>query len=182
MPLSRRPVSSATTPWEPSCAVVIRCRVRRHSRRSTTIHTATAALTETTQAGGADWVVTIDTQTRSKDCTVSVSCRARVSRGCPCDRRSRPDRLRHTDHRSTASATARACSISRACRLLEREESRRLTGTHTPFTWEQIRSYLEGLAERSDRADPAIIGSEDDSYLGEVVQLSPWPRDWMPRW
>jgi hypothetical protein len=34
---------------------------------------------------------------------------------------------------------------------------------------EQIRSYLEGLAERSDRADPAIIGSEDDSYLGEVV-------------
>ncbi|MGI8721270.1 MAG: GNAT family N-acetyltransferase [Geodermatophilaceae bacterium] len=53
--------------------------------------------------------------------------------------------------------------------LLANEESRRLTGTHATFTREQVRSYLEGLAERPDRADWAIIGSQDGSYLGEVV-------------
>lgn len=53
--------------------------------------------------------------------------------------------------------------------LLANEESKRLTGTHATFTREQIRSYLECLAGRPDRADWALIASEDDSYLGEVV-------------
>jgi len=52
---------------------------------------------------------------------------------------------------------------------LGNEESRRLTGTHATFTPEQTRSYLGGLTGRHDRADWAIIRTEDEFYLGEIV-------------
>ncbi|CEA09369.1 Acetyltransferase (GNAT) family protein [Arthrobacter saudimassiliensis] len=52
---------------------------------------------------------------------------------------------------------------------LQDDEARRLTGTHTVFTQEQIRAWLAGLAAATDRADWAIINREDESYLGEVV-------------
>lgn len=52
---------------------------------------------------------------------------------------------------------------------LQDEESRRLTGTHTEFTQEQIREWLASRADAHDRADWAIIRSTDDAYVGEVV-------------
>ena len=52
-PSSRRPDSSETTAWPPSCAIVITMRVSRHSRGLTTISSATAALTAIAQPGGA---------------------------------------------------------------------------------------------------------------------------------
>lgn len=52
---------------------------------------------------------------------------------------------------------------------LANEESTRLTGTHATFTRDGVRSYLAGLAGRHDRADWAIIRTEDEAYLGEVV-------------
>lgn len=52
---------------------------------------------------------------------------------------------------------------------LQDEESRRLTGTHTEFTEQQIRAWLESRADEHDRADWAIIRIEDGAYVGEVV-------------
>lgn len=52
---------------------------------------------------------------------------------------------------------------------LHDEESRRMTGTHEVFTELQIRDWLASRAEAHDRADWAIIGKHDGSYLGEVV-------------
>lgn len=52
---------------------------------------------------------------------------------------------------------------------LQDEESRRLTGTHTEFTQEQIREWLASRADAHDRADWAIIRITDDAYVGEVV-------------
>lgn len=52
---------------------------------------------------------------------------------------------------------------------LQDEESRRLTGTHSEFTPEQIRTWLAGLAAQEDRADWAVVRLEDGAYLGEVV-------------
>lgn len=54
-------------------------------------------------------------------------------------------------------------------RALQDQEVRRLTGTHTVFTQDQVRSALETWPGRDDRADWAIIRSEDSSYLGEVT-------------
>lgn len=60
-------------------------------------------------------------------------------------------------------------------RALQDQEVRRLTGTHAVFTQDQVRSALETWPSRDDRADWAIVRTEDSSYLGEVVlnQLDP---------
>lgn len=52
---------------------------------------------------------------------------------------------------------------------LQDPEGRRLTGTHSEFTQEQIRAWLESRADEHDRADWAIIRKSDDAYIGEVV-------------
>lgn len=54
-------------------------------------------------------------------------------------------------------------------RSLQDQETAKLTGTHQRFTEEQVRRHLESVSGRGDRADWAIIRSEDRSYLGEVV-------------
>jgi RimJ/RimL family protein N-acetyltransferase len=54
-------------------------------------------------------------------------------------------------------------------RSLQDREVARLTGTHARFTEEQVRSHLDKLPGRDDRADWAIVRTEDGSYLGEVV-------------
>lgn len=59
--------------------------------------------------------------------------------------------------------------LSQQWRSLQDPETARLTGTHGSFTQEQVGKHLEGLQGRSDRADWAIIRTEDSSYLGEVV-------------
>lgn len=61
-------------------------------------------------------------------------------------------------------------------RSLADREVNRLTGTHQSFTEEQVRQHLERLPARDDRADWAIIRTEDGSYLGEVV-LNDLDRD-----
>ena len=57
---------------------------------------------------------------------------------------------------------------------LQDSEARRLTGTHAEFTTGQIRTWLDGLSGRHDRADWAVILREgpdnaQERYLGEVV-------------
>ena len=52
---------------------------------------------------------------------------------------------------------------------LQDEESMRLTGTQSTFTEDQVRGWLEGLADRHDRADWAVIRLEDGAHIGEVV-------------
>ncbi|GGL52985.1 aminoglycoside N(6')-acetyltransferase [Microlunatus endophyticus] len=54
-------------------------------------------------------------------------------------------------------------------RSLQDREVARLTGTHASFTEEQVRGHLDSLSRRGDRADWAIVRTEDGSYLGEVV-------------
>jgi RimJ/RimL family protein N-acetyltransferase len=61
-------------------------------------------------------------------------------------------------------------------RSLQDRETARLTGTHQTFTEEQVRHHLDTLPGRADRADWAIIRTEDSSYLGEVV-LNDLDRD-----
>ncbi len=45
----------------------------------------------------------------------------------------------------------------------------KMTGTHSRYEQDQVRRHLESLPGREDRADWAIIRTEDSSYLGEVV-------------
>ena len=45
----------------------------------------------------------------------------------------------------------------------------RLTGTTASFTREHVRNWLDGLSEKHDRADWAIVRRDDDEYIGEVV-------------
>lgn len=52
---------------------------------------------------------------------------------------------------------------------LQEPEVMRLTGTHTSFAPEAVRTWLEGLADQDDRADWAIVRLEDGVHLGEVV-------------
>lgn len=52
---------------------------------------------------------------------------------------------------------------------LQDEEAMRLTGTQSTFTEDQISAWLEGLADRHDRADWAVIRLEDGAHIGEVV-------------
>lgn len=49
------------------------------------------------------------------------------------------------------------------------EEGRRLTGTHATFTEDQIRNWLAKLPGAQDRADWAIVRTDDDKVIGEVV-------------
>ena len=53
IPSSRRPDSREAAAWPLSCAMVIAILVSRHSRGLATTSSATAALTATTQTGGA---------------------------------------------------------------------------------------------------------------------------------
>ncbi len=52
---------------------------------------------------------------------------------------------------------------------INQPESRKLTGTHTVFTPEAVRTFLTGLPARDDRADWAMIRVSDGVFLGEVV-------------
>lgn len=54
-------------------------------------------------------------------------------------------------------------------RSLQDPEVARLTGTRKQFTEDEVRAALESWPGRDDRADWAILRSEDKSYLGEVV-------------
>ncbi|MEU3626647.1 GNAT family N-acetyltransferase [Amycolatopsis coloradensis] len=56
-----------------------------------------------------------------------------------------------------------------AWRALREPETIRLTGTHTVFTEDQIRTWLASRPGLDDRADYAILRKEDRGYLGEVV-------------
>lgn len=63
-----------------------------------------------------------------------------------------------------------------AWRSLQDRETAKLTGTHETFTEERVRQHLDSLPGRNDRADWAIIRTDDSSYLGEVV-LNDLDRD-----
>ena len=52
---------------------------------------------------------------------------------------------------------------------LDDEDGRRTTGTHRVFTVAEVRDFLARLPGADDRADWAVIRSEDGLYLGEVV-------------
>lgn len=45
----------------------------------------------------------------------------------------------------------------------------RLTGTHTPFEAEQVRTVLRNRSQQHDRADWAILRQHDGVFLGEAV-------------
>ena len=60
---------------------------------------------------------------------------------------------------------------------LQDPEARRLTGTHTTFTEEQVRAWLESRADAHDRADWAIVHEVDGEYLGEVVLMDLDPHN-----
>lgn len=53
--------------------------------------------------------------------------------------------------------------------LSDDEEGRRLTGTHTHHTDEQIRTFLARLPGADDRGDWAIVRNDDQKVIGEVV-------------
>ncbi|WP_278046475.1 GNAT family N-acetyltransferase [Leifsonia shinshuensis] len=52
---------------------------------------------------------------------------------------------------------------------LQEPEVVRLTGTHATFTRDAVSAWLEGLRDRDDRSDWAILRSDDGTHLGEVV-------------
>ncbi|MFI6306574.1 GNAT family N-acetyltransferase [Amycolatopsis thailandensis] len=52
---------------------------------------------------------------------------------------------------------------------LREPESRRLTGTHTDFTEEQVRTWLAGRPGLADRADYAIVRKEDRVHVGDLA-------------
>lgn len=60
---------------------------------------------------------------------------------------------------------------------LQDQESKRLTGTHTEFTEEQIRTWLATRADAHDRADWAIEHKPDGAYLGEIVLMDLDPHN-----
>jgi RimJ/RimL family protein N-acetyltransferase len=45
----------------------------------------------------------------------------------------------------------------------------RLTGSHGTFTKEQVEEFSQDISERDDRADWAIIATDDDRHVGEAV-------------
>lgn len=61
---------------------------------------------------------------------------------------------------------------------LKYEEFMRLTGTHTPYTREEVARLLGGLATRADRADWAMYRQSDGHYVGDIVlnELDPQNR------
>ncbi|WP_063274530.1 GNAT family N-acetyltransferase [Amycolatopsis keratiniphila] len=52
---------------------------------------------------------------------------------------------------------------------LRDQESRRLTGTHTEFTPEQVRTWLAGRPGLDDRADYAILRKTDRAHIGDLA-------------
>ena len=52
---------------------------------------------------------------------------------------------------------------------LSDEESRRLTGTHSDFTLEQVRDFCARVSAADDRADYAVTLPGDPAYRGEAV-------------
>lgn len=54
-------------------------------------------------------------------------------------------------------------------KALQEPETTRLTGTHTVFTEDQIRTWLASRPGLADRADYAILRKADRVYLGDVV-------------
>ncbi|WP_081744887.1 GNAT family N-acetyltransferase, partial [Arthrobacter sp. H14] len=52
---------------------------------------------------------------------------------------------------------------------LQDEEGRRLTGTHQDFTEDAVRKFLARLPGSDERADWAVIRTEDGAHIGEVV-------------
>ncbi len=56
MPVSVRPVSSATSPWPPSWAMVMALRAIRHSPCGTTTASAATRVAITTHRSGSGWV------------------------------------------------------------------------------------------------------------------------------
>ncbi|WP_017571519.1 GNAT family N-acetyltransferase [Nocardiopsis halotolerans] len=57
------------------------------------------------------------------------------------------------------------------------EEVRRLTGTHSPVTYERAREWCESRAGRTDRLDLAIIAPGDGRYLGELSLYAVAPEN-----
>lgn len=56
-------------------------------------------------------------------------------------------------------------------RMLQDPELKRLTGTHAEFTREHTERWLRSRHTQHDRADWAVIGKDDGTYLGEAVIL-----------
>ena len=54
---------------------------------------------------------------------------------------------------------------------LNDEESNRLTGSHSTFTFEEIEEHCARIAAAEDRHDFAITRPGDPTYLGEVVLM-----------
>jgi len=52
---------------------------------------------------------------------------------------------------------------------LQNPESRRLTGTHTEFTPDQVRTWLAGRPGLDDRADYAIVRQDDRAHVGDLA-------------
>jgi hypothetical protein len=53
--------------------------------------------------------------------------------------------------------------------MLNGEEGKRLTGTHTDFTRESVGSWYRSRGQHDDRLDLAIARLTDDECVGEVV-------------
>jgi len=56
-----------------------------------------------------------------------------------------------------------------AWKALQEPETTRLTGTHTKFTPEQIRTWLAGRTGLDDRADYAIVRKSDRAHIGDLA-------------
>lgn len=61
--------------------------------------------------------------------------------------------------------------------LLHDPEALRLTGTRARFTRDGVRTWLESLDSRHDRADWAVVRREDGHHLGEAVLNDFSPED-----
>jgi RimJ/RimL family protein N-acetyltransferase len=59
---------------------------------------------------------------------------------------------------------------------LDDAEARRLTGTHTEFSREQIDKWVGSRLEQPDRLDLAVIDSASGEWLGELAVLD-WDED-----
>lgn len=56
-----------------------------------------------------------------------------------------------------------------AWKALQEPETIRLTGTHTRFAPKQIRTWLAGRRGLDDRADYAIVRTEDRAHVGDLA-------------
>ncbi|RCG32084.1 N-acetyltransferase [Sphaerisporangium album] len=53
--------------------------------------------------------------------------------------------------------------------LVRDPETRRLTGSHAPFTYEAVARWYAGRRDHDDRLDLAICDAADGRYVGEIV-------------